>query len=295
MEKAIAETSKVQIMHLNGTNYKHWRYRIETVCRAIPKAEEILAGKLRKPVEPTTIEGGVTDDAAVAQYQKDLQQYLSIDSAVLTLMTTNMTDEILDHVMRYKSAKEVWDELERLYSGSSEDKSYDLCLKFFEYKKDPEHDIRKHISMLKNIWHELNGQLDTNLPEILLICKILGTLPRDYFAFKSSWLLITKKDRTIDNLTSQLSAYEKALTTNKSTENTEEVLTVQTGKKKKGFKSFKCKYCGQVGHAIRKCQKWINDGRPPKPSNDDRKQKTNVNMTKYKRESMYPPESPIPT
>ncbi|KAI5639852.1 gamma interferon inducible lysosomal thiol reductase (GILT) domain-containing protein [Phthorimaea operculella] len=106
MEKAIAETSKVQIMHLNGTNYKHWRYRIETVCRAIPKAEEILAGNLRKPVEPTTIEGGVTDDAATAKYQKDLQEYLSIDSAVLTLMTTNMTDEILDHVMRYKSAKE---------------------------------------------------------------------------------------------------------------------------------------------------------------------------------------------
>lgn len=272
MDKAIAEASKVQIVHLNGNNYKHWRYRIETVCRAIPGADQILEGKMIKPGEPAV----TADAAAKVKYENDLLQFIKIDCTILTLMTTNMTDELLEQVMRYKSAKEVWDELERLYSGSSEDKSYDLCLKFFDYNKDPEHDIRKHISALKNIWHELNSQIEANLPEILLICKILGTLPQDYFAFKSSWLLITKKDRTVENLTSQLSAYEKALTAKVETDNTENVLTVKTQKKKKNT-VFKCNYCGEIGHVVRKCQKWINDGRPPKPSNAS--QNPNVNLT----------------
>lgn len=75
-------------------------------------------------------------------------------------------------------------------------------------------------------------------------------MPKDYFAFKSSWLLVTKEDRTIDNLTSQLSAYEKALASKEETENSEEVLTVKTQKKRK---VFKCNYCGQTGHSVRKC------------------------------------------
>lgn len=268
MEKAIAEASKVQIMHLDGKNYKHWRYRIETVCRAIPGADEVLQGKRCKPVLAAS-----ADASARAQFAKDLQLYQGIDSVVLTLITTNMTDEILDQVMRYKSAKEVWDELERLYCGSSEDKSYDLCLKFFDYKKDAQHDICQHVSVLKNIWHELNSQLDCQLPEILLICKILGTLPDEYFTFKSSWLLLAKKDRTIESLTSQLSSYEKALTTKAETTEVKEVLVVQTPKKK----IFKCNYCGKAGHIVRKCQKWIRDGKPPKPSKEALS--PNINMT----------------
>lgn len=49
------------------------------------------------------------------------------------------------------------------------------------------------------------------LPDILLVCKILDTLPSDYFLFKASLLLMSESDRTMDNLTSRLCSQEKAL------------------------------------------------------------------------------------
>lgn len=52
---------------------------------------------------------------------------------------------------------------------------------------------------------------NTEILDLFLICKILDTLPKEYFPFKSSWTLMTRNDRTIDNLTDQLCVYEKAL------------------------------------------------------------------------------------
>lgn len=241
------------------------------VIRAIPGALEIIEGRRCRPERPPA-----TADAAVqAKYEKDLQEFINVDSALLVLITTNMTDEILNHVMRLTSSQEVWEELNRLYGESSEDKSYDLCLKFFGYKKEPEHAMANHISALKNIWHELNSQLESKLPDMLLICKILDTLPTEYFAFKSSWLLMTKRDRTVDNLTTQICAHEKSLmnSTEIASTSTSEALYARTEKfKKKEQKDFICKYCGTKGHRVKQCKKWISDGRPPK-------QATSVNLT----------------
>jgi hypothetical protein len=103
-----------------------------------------------------------------------------------------------------------------LFDGVSEDKVYNLCLQFFGFKRNPEVDIASHISKLKTLWSELKQEMmkdeaNLELPDLFLICKILGTLPDDYFSFKSSWMLMSKSDRTVDNLTNQLCAYERAL------------------------------------------------------------------------------------
>lgn len=272
-EKSFESASKVKIECLSdGKDFKHWKYRIRNVLKGYPDALKIIDGTLKVPIEPKSIDSTETR----ADYEKKLKEFQAKDSLVLTLLTNNMTNEVLDQVMRFETAKEVWDELERLYCGCAEEKSYDLCLQFFSYNKDPEHDIKKHISALKNIWHELNNQIQAKLPDILLICKILGTLPKNFFAFKSSWLLVNKKDRTIENLTAQLSTFEKALKSNEEvSEYKEEVLVVKTEKTKDKGAIFKCKYCGLAGHRVRKCRKWIEDGRPPKPSCS----KTNVNLT----------------
>ncbi|GBM62771.1 hypothetical protein AVEN_41501-1 [Araneus ventricosus] len=44
---------------------------------------------------------------------------------------------------------------------------------------------------------------------MLLICKILDTLPQEYRSFKSSWLLLNDDKRTTDELTIQLCTQER--------------------------------------------------------------------------------------
>ncbi|KFM83280.1 hypothetical protein X975_07020, partial [Stegodyphus mimosarum] len=72
-----------------------------------------------------------------------------------------------------------------------------------------------HLSKLKKLWNELNSGLDNKeenrLPEMLLICKILDTLPPSYRTFKSSWLLLSDEKRTLKELTTQLCTHEREL------------------------------------------------------------------------------------
>jgi hypothetical protein len=104
-----------------------------------------------------------------------------------------------------------------LYDGISEDKAFNLCNEIFRYTKQQCDDVATHMSELKHLWKQLKEEVTKNesgnydLPDLFLICKILGTLTEEYFPFKSSWMLISKRDRTIENLTHQLCAYEKVL------------------------------------------------------------------------------------
>lgn len=47
------------------------------------------------------------------------------------------------------------------------------------------------------------------LHEILTICMILKTLPEEYLQIKLSWILMSKKDRTIASLTRQFCAHKR--------------------------------------------------------------------------------------
>jgi transposase InsO family protein len=143
---------------------------------------------------------------------------------------------------------------------------------FFGFKKDPADDIATHMSKLKNIWTQLNQEFSkdktSELPELLLLCKILDTLDETYFSFRSSWLLLPKAERTIESLTSHLCGFERALQSNNVHQ--QEALVSNFGTSvsaDKKDRKLKCNYCQAIGHRVRNCKKWIKDGKPPKNSN----------------------------
>ena len=174
-------------------------------------------------------------------------------------------------------------ELHRLFYGVHEDRAYDLCMKFFSYKMTNGDDCASHIGKLKNIWKELSVELETEENKnLLLMCRIVETLPREYFSFTSSWRLLSKAECAVDNLTDQLCSYERALA-GKTEPIKQEALHVlarasnsKTAPKSKNPKVNKpakqsasviCYYCKLPGHIVRQCEKWIADGKPPKPAN----------------------------
>jgi len=74
-------------------------------------------------------------------------------------------------------------------------------MEFFQYKwTNEEMDI--HLSTLQNLWKDLNTKLlsagQRELPDLLLSCKILETLPSEYKAFKSSWRLTKANEKTLE-------------------------------------------------------------------------------------------------
>lgn len=252
---------KIDIGRLEGKeNWSTWKCKVLLLLRRNPGCLDAIEGKLKVPVDP---KAEAPADVKL-KYQNDLEKYNAIDSIAMLILMSNMSDVTLQKVMRLPNAKLVWDELHNLFDGTSEDKCYNLCYSFFSYKKDPTHDMSAHLSKLKNIWHELNEELKTDkeerdLPNILLICKILETLSDDsYFSFKSSWMLMSKSERKIENLTAQICAYERSLG------NKEENMEALVLQKNKPKVAKKCNYCGLFGHQVKKCRKWISDGKPAK-------------------------------
>lgn len=281
-------TRIVNVGLLEGkSNWSTWKYKIYICLRGVPGALNVIEGRLVAPLV-------LAEDATAQQkasYETAMDTFNKADSNALIVLTTNMTEETLKKIMRLTTSRDVWLELHKLFDGISEDKVYNTCLQFFSLKKHPVDDVTTHISKLKTLWSELKQEMAKDadqkpeMPDLFLICKILGTLPDEYFSFKSSWMLMSKGDRTVDNLTNQLCSYERALSTKEDGSSMQEALVMDSSKpsthqqgastdstKKK--KKFICNYCRKPNHTIKMCRKWIADGRPPKSS----KTKSDSNM-----------------
>lgn len=235
------EFTKVQIGLLNGKeNWATWKFKISILLRSQPGVIDVVEGNLQAP----TPKGDEASTQEVTKYYSDLEKFMKADSTAMIIISSNLSDQTLEMIMRFTTAREVWLELHRLFDGVSEDKAYDICLEFFGFKRDPTLDISSNLSKLKNLWNELKLEIskDKNsictLPDLFLICKSLGMLPEDYFSFKSSWMLMAKSDRTIENLTTQLCAYEKALERNSLGKESQEALLLKSdGKFRNQYKA----------------------------------------------------------
>jgi len=237
---------------------------------------DVVEGKLKKPDE---LNEGATD-AEVTAYQTALSKYQKADCNAMIIISTNMSEETYEKVRSLTCARDIWLELHRLFDGVHEDRAYDLCMQFFSYKMANSDDVATHIGKLKNIWKDLKVELDKEENNnLLLTCHIVETLPSEYFSFVASWRLLSKAERTVDNLTDQLCSYERALT-GKTVPVKQEALLAKAANFKPSSKvtkeqkvkstkhgnSIVCHYCKQAGHIVHKCEKWIADGRPPKPA-----------------------------
>ena len=269
------EISRQQIEQLSGKrNWSTWKFRIMIMLRGVKNAFEIIDGRLNMPDQPAV---GAADEA-INQFRSELEAFNKAEVAALQILTSHMSTEILVMVMRFRSAREMWLELERLFDGNSEDRLYSLGMQFFaSIEMDQEMTI--HLPRLKTLFNDFNAEFRRSgmqeLPEILLILKILNSLPKEYLSFVTSWKMLSTAERSIERLTTELCSFQRELKRNNKDQNElkQEALAVNHDKKKLVNKSRvnRCFYCNEKGHFIRNCQKWIKDGKPSKSEKKSQK------------------------
>ena len=184
-------TDYQQIEQLSGKrNWSTWKFRIMIILRGVKNAFEIIDGRLNMPDQPAV---GAADEA-INQFRSELEAFIKAEVAALQILTSHKSTEILVMVMIFRSAREMWLELERLFDGNSEDRLYSLGMQFFaSIEMDQEMTI--HLSRSKTLFNDFNAEFRRSgmqeLPEILLILKILNSLPKEYSFFVTSWKMLS--------------------------------------------------------------------------------------------------------
>lgn len=270
------ESAKIQIKPLSCVaDWPIWKRRIRDYMDYHEGTIDVIDGKLK---EPEALPDDATDEQRRVHKQK-VDLYRKANSYAKSVIANTVTEDTYQKIMDRGNACEVWNELKRNFEASQKDQLFQVCSNFFSFDWISNLDVSGQIAKLKTLWNELNNGLEAveenKLPELLLVCKVLNILPRSFQTFKSSWLLLSEERRSLDELITQLCAFERDNMKNDVSSDVTDALAVNTLKQKQKFekssKEFqhrkvtgKCHYCHKPGHYIKSCRKWIADGRPPK-------------------------------
>ncbi|GFR24645.1 retrovirus-related Pol polyprotein from transposon TNT 1-94 [Trichonephila clavata] len=251
---------KAHIEKLVGAaNWSKWKRQIELLLRHHDVHDVVCGDRecLRLLAEASA--------EAIAAYEKAQKAFIKDDSLAQLILVGNMDDSNAELTSVCNTAKSVWEKLLSVYEQSSGQRLDRLTEKFFRSEKELEDDIASHIAKLQRNFSELNDELrrvaKTTLPDLLLMSRIMSTLPSEYFEFKSVWESVPIEERSVNKLTERLRLIEMRLPS-KSTDSTALVAT-----RKKVFKKpeRKCYVCRKPGHLAKDCWK---KGNKPKVEGD---------------------------
>ncbi|KAK9759001.1 hypothetical protein QE152_g339 [Popillia japonica] len=122
---------------------------------------------------------------------------------------------------------------------------------------------------------ELKSLVKTELPDLLLMSRIMSTLPSEYFEFKSVWESIPLAERTVNKLTERLRLIEMRLPERRSDSSAlmkDKKNADKSDKRPERKEQRKCFKCHKVGHLGKNCYKKYGNARnlqkAPKPAGE---------------------------
>ncbi len=249
---------KAQIDKLQGaTNWTKWKRQVELLLRH-NDVLDIVTGERVKP----TCSGAATTVEQRADIEKQKKTFMKNDALAQLILVASMDDANVELTATCDSASSTWNKLISIYEQSSGQRVNRLMEQFFSSEKDSSEDIATHISRLQRNFSELNDELrrlvKTELPDLLLMSRIMSTLPTEYFEFKSVWESVPVEERTINKLTERLRLIEMRLP-QKHDDSAALVAGHNTKsvnfKKKSNKVERKCFKCHRPGHIAKHCKK----------------------------------------
>ncbi|GBM04432.1 hypothetical protein AVEN_35601-1 [Araneus ventricosus] len=122
-------------------------------------------------------------------YEKSRKSSMKDDSLAQLVLVGSMDDANVELTATCDSAKSIWEKLLSVYEQSSLQQLDRLMEQFFRRGKDGDDDVVTHIAKLQKNFSELNDELKRvakkTRPELLLMSRIMPTLPSEFFEFKS--------------------------------------------------------------------------------------------------------------
>lgn len=128
------------------------------------------------------------------------------------LISASMEPEQMESLLVCTTSKDMWDSLLSIHEQKSQTHKLLLTLRFHEYRIDPNDTIVQYISKVQNLARQLiDVGVGENIPDIVVMSKILTSLPPKYRHFRTSWGTIDPTRQTIELLKARLIEEESYL------------------------------------------------------------------------------------
>ncbi|CAB0042939.1 unnamed protein product [Trichogramma brassicae] len=230
----------------NGQNFQLWKFQIKTVLVAHDLLE-IVEGTETKP-EPGENNANATK----------VKEWTKKDAKAMFALSSSIDYSQLDYLVNCASANEMWKKLSNIHEQKSTSNKLALTTKFHEYRKSPNDSIAQHVAKIENIASQLKD-IGQTVSDVMIMAKIISTLPSKYNAFISAWDSVPDTNQTMDKLRERLLREETRMSADDDIPRAFAATTIDAknnGRKQPGDKkkSLVCNYCKKKpGHIARYC------------------------------------------
>lgn len=234
---------KVHVDKLTGaSSWKRWKRQVGVVL----KHHKVLAivqqvWKLPEPLPKNA------DAAAIRAHEEQVTAFEDGDTKAMMILVNSLDDFHVNLTDGLDTAVAVWTKLTSVYEQSSSQRLDRTLEQFFTSRMSEGEDLVQYISRLHMIFREVNEELTKHeaneLPDLVLMSRVVSTLPKEFFEFKNVWDNIPIKDRSVDLLTERVRLIETRLdsaTPSSSGEVLHATRVTQNADRKKSQKKLKC-------------------------------------------------------
>uniref|UniRef100_A0ABD2X129 Reverse transcriptase Ty1/copia-type domain-containing protein n=1 Tax=Trichogramma kaykai TaxID=54128 RepID=A0ABD2X129_9HYME len=187
------------IPKFNGQNFQLWKFQIKTILVAHDLLD-IVEGATVKPESTSTN----ANEAAIKAWVKS-------NAKAMFVISSSIEYSQLDYLINCTTASEMWTKLSNIHEQKSTSNKLALTTRFHEYKKAPGDTVSQHIAKIENLASQLKD-IGQPVPEVMIMAKIISTLPSKYNAFISAWDSVPEADQSLDRLRERLLREETRMT-----------------------------------------------------------------------------------
>lgn len=178
------EVSVRHVEKLDGTNFITWKFEMLALFRAA-RVHEVVSG--------TSVLAADANAATKNAWEEK-------DASAKVLISTTLERSQKISLITCETAKEMWDSLCSQYEQKSSSSKLLLLKKFQAYTMESGDTVVQCVSKIKNLALQLKN-VGREMPDDIVMAKILSGLPQSYSGFQSSWDNVDEEKQTISRLT----------------------------------------------------------------------------------------------